>query len=182
MTRLPRGLCELSGVPSGSPKRRKKRSSGESWDEAPRRPAMMLTRTEITAGFTLSTMSANPTGRGIGCAKAGDAKPDLGSGPGPHSNMIAASAAMPAGLARQRRDRRGTLSISGCAWAAVSIMVASSARIGEILMRDNSMIAPIASSGWLVSQRPRFERPRLVCADGRDRLALRVRKVQHNCP
>jgi hypothetical protein len=63
--RRPRGTF---GMPSGSPKRLKNFSSGEplgngksSSDEA--ESVRILTRTEITAGFTFSTMSAKPVGR-----------------------------------------------------------------------------------------------------------------------
>ena len=60
----------LPGMPSGMPKRRKNCSIGEPLGNGSSRsdescgPASDLTRTEITAGFTFSTMSAKP----IGCA------------------------------------------------------------------------------------------------------------------
>ena len=67
----PRGLRGVSPrSPSGEPKRLKKRSIGEPGGngESPskfiwRAPPSTLTRTEITEGFTFSTMSAKPTGR-----------------------------------------------------------------------------------------------------------------------
>src|SRR5215510_5257159 len=52
---------------SGSPNRRNERPEGDSLESRevslPDLPASNLTRTEITAGFTLSTTSAKPTGR-----------------------------------------------------------------------------------------------------------------------
>src|SRR5256885_10461802 len=80
----PRGPRGRSGVycPSGMPKRRKKRSIGEPGGkgESPpsklivRGPPSTLTRTEITEGFTFSTISAKPTGRCAVWAYAGDAR------------------------------------------------------------------------------------------------------------
>ena len=72
LTKLrPRGALPCPGMPSGMPKRRKNCSIGEPLGNGSSRsdescgPASDLTRTEITAGFTFSTMSAKP----IGCAR-----------------------------------------------------------------------------------------------------------------
>ena len=61
--------------PSRRAEARKKRSIGEPGGngESPSKPIVCgppstLTRTEITAGFTFSTMSAKPTGRCAFCA------------------------------------------------------------------------------------------------------------------
>src|SRR5712692_9269410 len=65
--RPPRGLRGWSLLPSGRPKRRKNcsRPGGRSRLLKPmvREPPSTLTRTEMTEGFTFSTMSAKPTGR-----------------------------------------------------------------------------------------------------------------------
>src|SRR5665213_1113990 len=67
----PRGPPRMpGGKPSGPPKRRKKRSIGEpGWNgessllsSLDATFSVMLTLTEITDGFTCSTMSAKPTG------------------------------------------------------------------------------------------------------------------------
>src|ERR1043165_9890025 len=82
------------GIPSGRPNRRKKYSNGEFCpDELSSPPssevcgpAPILTRTEITAGFTFSTISANPAGRCADCAYAGAVKEvrlELGPNPWP---------------------------------------------------------------------------------------------------
>jgi hypothetical protein len=73
--RGPRGMSPPPRSPSGAPKRLKKRSIGEPGGngESPSKPIIFgppstLTRTEITEGFTFSTMSAKPTGRCALCA------------------------------------------------------------------------------------------------------------------
>ena len=68
--------CGAPDPLSGEPKRRKNCSKGDpggngrSWPLRPEFSALpsILTRTETTAGFTFSTMSAKPTGRATCCA------------------------------------------------------------------------------------------------------------------
>src|SRR5690348_415199 len=62
------------GAPSGMPKRLKNFSIGEPFGNGTSSSDLdcadvrILTRTEITAGFTFSTMSAKPVGRATCCA------------------------------------------------------------------------------------------------------------------